>query len=154
MISTRKQITNQLAARAYVWIAAGIVCAIVAAGVQAETPIGGAAARNSAAAATAAHTTVNINTASAEQLQLLPGVGKVIAQRIIEYRAQHGQFQHVTDLRQVKGIGDRKLAMLLGCVSVAGPTTAQRKIRASGYECHREGEEWICATAPSKVGAR
>ena len=50
---------------------------------------------------------VNINTASITELDSLPGVGEVTAQRIIEYRQQHS-FTHIEDIMQVKGIGEAK----------------------------------------------
>ncbi|HEX8151927.1 MAG TPA: helix-hairpin-helix domain-containing protein [Thermoanaerobaculia bacterium] len=48
---------------------------------------------------------VNINTAEAAQLALLPRVGPKAAQRIVEYRKEHGPFRKTSDLMQVKGIG-------------------------------------------------
>ncbi|GAA4046196.1 ComEA family DNA-binding protein [Nonomuraea soli] len=51
---------------------------------------------------------VNLNTASPEQLEQLPGVGEVLAQRIAAFRDSHGGFQSVEQLRQVSGIGPRK----------------------------------------------
>lgn len=55
---------------------------------------------------------VNINTATARELDALPGIGEVIAQRIIDYRNAHGPFGSVDELINVKGIGEKKLADL------------------------------------------
>lgn len=51
---------------------------------------------------------VNINTATSEQLQTLPGIGPALAQRILTYRDQHGSFRSITDLQKVSGIGPKK----------------------------------------------
>jgi competence protein ComEA len=56
--------------------------------------------------------TVDINTASAEQMERLPGIGPAMADRILDYRTQNGKFRTLDDLRDVGGIGDRKLAKL------------------------------------------
>ncbi|MFF3438891.1 helix-hairpin-helix domain-containing protein [Streptosporangium sp. NPDC002721] len=53
---------------------------------------------------------VDLNTATPEQLEQLPGVGEVLARRIVEYRDAHGGFRSVEQLRDVSGIGDRKYA--------------------------------------------
>ncbi|WP_078594156.1 ComEA family DNA-binding protein [Streptomyces sp. NRRL S-920] len=55
---------------------------------------------------------VGLNTATAEQLDELPGVGPVLAQHIIDYRTEHGGFRSVEELREVNGIGDRRFADL------------------------------------------
>lgn len=55
---------------------------------------------------------IHINTADEKELERLPGIGPVMARRIIEYRTQHGAFQKIEDLRQVRGIGEAKLARL------------------------------------------
>lgn len=56
--------------------------------------------------------TVNINTASSEELQRLPGVGPAIAARILAYRSQVGRFTTVDQLMEVSGIGEKKLAAM------------------------------------------
>jgi competence protein ComEA len=55
---------------------------------------------------------VNLNTATVDELETLPGVGPATAQRILTWRTEHGQFSSVSDLREVGGIGDAKLATL------------------------------------------
>jgi competence protein ComEA len=61
---------------------------------------------------------VNLNTATLAQLDALPGVGPVLAQRIIDHRTRRGQFRSVGDLRQVEGIGDAKYDQLKELVTV------------------------------------
>ena len=55
---------------------------------------------------------VDLNTATAEQLEALPGVGPATAQAILEYRREHGRFRSVDELIDVRGIGEAKLAAL------------------------------------------
>ena len=52
---------------------------------------------------------VDINSATAEELQQLMGVGPVLAQAIVDYRAEHGPFVSVDELLEVSGIGETKL---------------------------------------------
>ncbi|WP_235500198.1 helix-hairpin-helix domain-containing protein [Arthrobacter sp. Leaf69] len=61
---------------------------------------------------------ININTAGVEQLATLPRVGPVLAQRIVEWRGQHGKFQRVEELDAVDGVGPKMLAALLPLVRV------------------------------------
>jgi competence protein ComEA len=61
---------------------------------------------------------LNLNTATLTDLQTLPGVGPVLAQRIIDHRAKQGQFRSVDDLRQVDGIGDARFKQLKDLVTV------------------------------------
>jgi competence protein ComEA len=62
---------------------------------------------------------VDLNTATLGQLDGLPGVGPVLAQRILDWRAAHGRFAAVADLRKVTGIGDAKFADLAPLVVVS-----------------------------------
>lgn len=61
---------------------------------------------------------ININTATLEQLQTLPKVGAVTAQRIIEYRTKNGAFTRIEDLQKVSGIGDATYATLAPLITV------------------------------------
>lgn len=61
---------------------------------------------------------ININTATIEELDLLPGVGRSTAQKIIDYRTKHGKFRTVSELDKVSGIGPAKLEHLRPLVTV------------------------------------
>lgn len=61
---------------------------------------------------------ININTATSEQLQLLPGIGESLAQRIIDYRNQNGNFTTTEDLLNVSGIGEKKYANIKDYVTI------------------------------------
>lgn len=78
--------------------------------------VGAAVAGPAGAAGVAAK--VNLNTATAEQLDELPGIGEVTAARILDWRSEHGTFTAVEQLREVAGIGDTRLSRLRDHVSV------------------------------------
>jgi competence protein ComEA len=61
---------------------------------------------------------VNINTATAEELDTLPGIGPAIAQRIIDYRTASGPFQSIEDIKNVRGIGDATFEKLKDKITV------------------------------------
>lgn len=69
---------------------------------------------------TTAPLTVNINTAGLQELQRLPGIGEVLAQRIIDYREENGPFQTVSELTMVSGIGISKLEELMDYITTGG----------------------------------
>ena len=64
---------------------------------------------------------IDINIATLEQLQTLKGIGAVIAQRIIDYRTEHGPFTSVDELLNVKGIGEVTLSKFRDKVTVSPP---------------------------------
>ena len=71
---------------------------------------------------------LDLDRASAEELQALPGIGPVLAQRVVEYRNSAGGFRRVEDLRQVKGIGAKKFDRVRTLVSVTvGAVSSERK---------------------------
>lgn len=69
----------------------------------------GAAPQTAAKAAPKLEGVLNINTATAEELQMLPNIGPAIAKDIVKYRTEKGPFKSVADLDKVKGIGKKKL---------------------------------------------
>lgn len=89
-----------------------------------------------------ADTVIDINSATPEQLEALPGIGPVLAQRIVSYREKHGTFKDISEICNVSGIGPKKFAALkefIICKQVSagesrpqfteqtGDTTLQRK---------------------------
>ncbi len=69
--------------------------------------------------------TLNLNTASIADLMKLPGIGPKKADRIVNWRAQHGKFKRVVDLRRVKGFGAKTIKKLRPYLSVKGASTLQ-----------------------------
>ena len=64
--------------------------------------------------------TVNINTAGLSELSTLPGIGPTMAQRIMDYRMEHGPFTNVGELCNVEGIGEKRLEILFEYITTGG----------------------------------
>jgi competence protein ComEA len=66
---------------------------------------------------------VNLNTATAAQLEALPGIGKSTAERILEYRQKNGGFKKAEDLMNVRGIGEKNFLKLKSLITVGSGKT-------------------------------
>ncbi len=88
-----------------------------------------AVATGAIAAETGSTGVVNVNTASANELQYLPRVGPALAGRILEFREANGPFEDVNELVAVKGIGETSLEKLRPFVAVSGQTTLAEKVK-------------------------
>ncbi len=69
---------------------------------------------------------VDINSADSQRLVEIPGIGPVLAHRILKYRKVHGRFQNVAELQRVKGIGPRKLEKIKRYVVVGSKDGSDR----------------------------
>ena len=75
-------------------------------------------AQEAPAKSAAAPAAVNLNAATPEQLEALPGIGPRAAQRIVEFRTKNGGFKKVEDLMKIQGIGERSFLRLRPLVTV------------------------------------
>jgi len=85
-------------------------------GVAAQS--GGGVIGDNRVGGSSASSVVDLNTSTLVELETLPGIGAVTAQKILDWRAQHGRFTSVSQLQQVSGIGPSKYAGLVGRVKV------------------------------------
>lgn len=67
---------------------------------------------------------INLNSASAEQLTAVPGIGDKLAARIVEYRQKNGSFKNVQELMNVKGVGEKSFGKLEPFLSTGGDQKA------------------------------
>jgi competence protein ComEA len=82
-----------------------------------------AGARQQPPKAAPAVSALNINTATAADLQKLPGVGAATAERIVEYRQKNGPFKKIEELMNVRGIGEKSFLKLKPLITAAPPRT-------------------------------
>ena len=61
---------------------------------------------------------ININSASVKELQKLPQIGAVVAQRIVDYRGKHGKFTKIEEIMKVKGIGEKMFLKIKPLITV------------------------------------
>jgi competence protein ComEA len=92
------------------------LAAPIADGEQIVVPGRGAAGAAAGSPPSAGSAPLDLNTATAEQLDSLPGIGPVTAQKILDYRQAHGAFHSVAELEGVPGIGPGRLSQLKGLV--------------------------------------
>lgn len=85
---------------------------------EVRAPSGGASGAGGGGSGVAAIDRIDLNTATAEQLDTLPGVGPVMAQAILSWRAKHGRFARVEELQEVDGVGPKTYAQLAPHVRV------------------------------------
>ena len=76
-----------------------------------------------AAPKAAASSPLNLNTATAAQLESLPGIGARTAERIIEYRQKSGGFKKIEELMNVRGVGEKSFLKLKPLITVTPPKT-------------------------------
>jgi competence protein ComEA len=93
------------------------LAAPVADGQQVLVPGAGAVAASGADGGAATTGPISLNAATAEQLDTLPGIGPVTAQKIVQFRQQHGPFESVDGLDAIPGIGPARIAELQGLVT-------------------------------------
>ncbi len=63
---------------------------------------------------------ININTAGKQEFMALPGIGEVLAQRILNYRSEHGSFSTPEGLMLVEGIGEKRIEAILDLITIGG----------------------------------
>jgi competence protein ComEA len=101
----------------------GLLVAMLVAGAPAVSAQSPPKSGNAAKASAAPAGPVNLNTASAAELEALPGVGASTAKRIIEYRQKNGAFKKIEELMNVKGIGEKSFLKLKPLITVAPDKT-------------------------------
>lgn len=96
---------------------------------------------------------VNVNSANASQLALLPRVGPSVAERIVDYRKQNGPFKKPEDLMLVQGIGEKTFQLLKPYVATAGETTLKEKVKGSKSGSGAKSAKSAKSSKPSEAKA-
>jgi comEA protein len=104
------------------WVLAAVVTLFVC-GLMRTTVRAGQEPTGSAPRVDPRTTLVNVNTATSQQLEALPGIGPSTASRIVEYREKNGPFKKIEDLMNVKGIGEKGFLKLKPLVTVGAART-------------------------------
>ncbi|HEX4494492.1 MAG TPA: helix-hairpin-helix domain-containing protein [Thermoanaerobaculia bacterium] len=100
---------------------------------------------------------VNINSADASQLALLPRVGPSVADRIVDYRKENGPFKKIEDLMLVQGIGEKTFQLLKPYLAISGESTLKEKVhgsRSSSGKSKSGGKAGRAKTAPPQEPSR
>ena len=84
---------------------------------------------------------INVNTASAKQLQEATGIGEKTAKAIIQYRKSHGKFTKFAELKNVKGIGDKKLKKLKSSLKLSGSSSMGKADKKKGKKDKAEHDK-------------
>lgn len=95
-----------------------LVLLMFVAALMLSVPMASLAVEGKPRPASAAVATVNLNSASAKELEALPGIGRATAGNIVAYRTEKGKFKTVDELLKVKGVGDKTLEKIRNLVSI------------------------------------
>ena len=104
---------------------AAIALSATALSAQTKAPVAKATASSTTASTAAAAAPVNLNTATADQLATIPGVGAKMAERIIDYRQKNGGFKKIEDLMNVSGVGEKSFLKMKPLITVTATKPGQ-----------------------------
>jgi competence protein ComEA len=102
-------------------LAVAIVTALALLAAAAASPSLAAGPADNKSGAASSKQKIDINRAGTEELATIPGIGKSLAQRIVDFRDEHGAFTRVEDLLKVKGIGEKSFQKIRPHVKVSQP---------------------------------
>ena len=94
---------------------------------------------------------VNINTANSEELQQVPGIGPVTAEKILQMRKSYGSFKSVDDLLSIKGIGKKRLEKMRRYLTVSKAIAANKVPRPVAASPSRKPEPSSAVSAPAEA---